>query len=222
MESKLKAVFPLLQRHGRSEKRELPVWHSSTEPYERLVAELLLRRTTRVAAERVFTTFVRQYSSWEALASADQAEIAEAVKQLGLSNQRSQYLSELARKVLEKHEGSLPERKSELKNLPGVGEYTADAVRLYAFQKCAFPVDGGVQRVLRRLLGFEKVSKSEHSEPYRDQVIKEAISIVSNVYCPRGLSNAHRGALLISWSACKSKNPLCSTCKLEPKCLYGK
>jgi len=219
LDDKSRALFSLLIVHGRHVVGRLPPWHRSDDPFDWLIAELLLRRTTRTAAEKAFNQVTAKWKTWKEFAETDREEIYNEVSWLGLGNQRSKHLSELSTEIVQSYDGSTPRSRVELQKLPGVGRYAAEAVRLYAFGEPTFPVDSGVQRVLRRAHGLPIGSKSEHSRPNEDPYAQEIVDEFTTIGSPPELKAAHRGVLSISWSFCKKEVPECTWCPLQTRCV---
>lgn len=134
--------------------RDYP-WRRTSEPYEILVSEVMLQQTqiATVLGKGYFTGFLRAFPAVEALAAADDAVLLKAWEGLGYYR-RARMLRETARAVCEAHGGVFPEQLEELMKLPGIGRYTAGALRAFAFGLPAVVVDGNVARVLARLMDF--------------------------------------------------------------------
>ncbi len=199
----------------------LAPWHESRDPYSWTVAELLLRRTNRVAASRAFADLTTAYPDWASLAGAEREVVAERVGWAGLRNQRSKQLVRLADAVVEEHGGELPGELEALRALPGVGPYIADAIRLHVLDQPALPVDGGVQRVLRRVMGLPIPSATRGSTPYRDGPVTAARAVIVSGRSAAELRAIHLGLLSISWGVCIKTTPRCGECPLRPHCVVG-
>ena len=122
--------------------RDLP-WRRTRDPYAVLVSEVMLQQTQ---AERVvprYTEWLERWPTVEALAAASPAEVIRAWQGLGY-NRRALSLHRAARRIATE---GWPE---DLTELPGVGRYTADAVRLFALGEPVLPVDVNVRRVQER------------------------------------------------------------------------
>ena len=125
-------------KHG----RDLP-WRRTRDPYAILVSEVMLQQTQ---VERVLPRYLAWLERWptvESLADASPAEVIRAWQGLGY-NRRALNLHDAARRVAEK---GWP---GDLTELPGVGPYTAAAIRCFAFGEDVLPVDVNVERVIRR------------------------------------------------------------------------
>jgi A/G-specific adenine glycosylase len=122
--------------------RDLP-WRRTRDPYAVLVSEVMLQQTQ---VERVVPRYLRWLERWptvESLAAASRAEVIRAWQGLGY-NRRAVNLHRAAERVAS---GGWP---GDLAELPGVGRYTADAVRRFAFDEDVLPVDTNVRRVRER------------------------------------------------------------------------
>lgn len=208
-----------LLEHGRAVGPFLP-WHGSEDPYLWLVAESLLRRTTRTAAHKAFKELVESYPTWRALSAAPQEEVAKRIAWVGLGNQRSQQLKAMATAVTAELDGAALCSRDTLLKLPGVGSYIADAVLLHVCTQKAFPIDANVQRVLRRVVALPTPMGTRHSNPYRDPWVKKAIDYIVPQYTAAELGHIHRGTLHLAWETCRPK-PKCTPCALKDICKYA-
>lgn len=134
--------------------RDYP-WRRTREPYEILISEVMLQQTqiATVLGKGFFTRFLETFPNVETLAAADDEPLLKAWEGLGYYR-RVRMLRETARAVLAEHGGKFPRELPELMRLPGVGRYTAGAVRAFAFGLPAAVVDGNVARVLSRIMDF--------------------------------------------------------------------
>lgn len=129
--------------------RELP-WRRDTDPYRVLVSEVMLQQTRVETVVGYYDQWLKRFPSVDALAAADEDDVLKAWEGLGYYR-RARNLHKAARVVRERHHGTIPGTSSELRSLPGVGEYTAGAVASIAFGEPAPAVDGNVRRVFSRL-----------------------------------------------------------------------
>jgi A/G-specific adenine glycosylase len=135
-------VDELLLAWFRGDRRDLP-WRKTSDPYAILVSEVMLQQTQ---AERVVPRYLRWLERWptvEALAAAALADVLREWQGLGY-NRRALNLHRAARAVAEH---GWP---ADLTELPGVGDYTAAAVRNFAFGDDVLPLDTNVRRVQER------------------------------------------------------------------------
>ncbi len=134
--------------------RDYP-WRRTRDPYEVLVSEVMLQQTqiATVLGKGYYGRFLGEFPDVGALAVAEDGELLKAWEGLGYYR-RARMLRETARAVISEYGGSFPEEASELMGLPGIGRYTAGAVRAFAFGLPAVLVDGNVSRVLARVMDY--------------------------------------------------------------------
>jgi A/G-specific adenine glycosylase len=129
--------------------RDLP-WRLTRDPYPILVSEIMLQQTQVERVRPKFHEFLACFPSFESLAQAPVGEVIRRWAPLGY-NRRAVRLHNLARTVVTRFEGRLPERAEQLGELEGLGSYTANAVACFAFGQAVPVVDTNVRRVLGRL-----------------------------------------------------------------------
>lgn len=132
-------------------------WRRTSDPYAVLVSEVMLQQTqiATVLGRGFYTRFLETFPDVESLAAAEDGPLLKAWEGLGYYR-RARMLRDTARAVSEKHGGMFPREMEDLLELPGVGRYTAGAVRSFAFDLPAAVVDGNVSRVLSRLMDFHE------------------------------------------------------------------
>jgi endonuclease-3 len=129
-------------------------------PFQLLVATVLSAQTTDVNVNRVTPGLFARWNTAEALARAPLAEVEATIARIGMFRQKAKNISGLAKLLVEKHGGQVPQTLAELIELPGVGRKTANVVLGVAFNKPeGVVVDTHIQRLSQRL-GFSK-----HTEP---------------------------------------------------------
>lgn len=212
----LKKSIRAIKRFGAETGPFLP-WHHSKDGYHWLIAESLLRRTTRTATEKAYTSLIQEFSSWKELSIAETGKIREHVAWLGLGQQRSNQLKKLAETISNQYKCEVPKSREKLLGLPGVGEYIADAILLYAHGQKYFPIDPNIQRVIRRIIGRPTPVGTRHSIPYSDSLIQEFSLYVKKRMQLESMISLHRGLLKMSWDYCRPK-PACQKCFLISNC----
>ena len=116
-----------LLSYYRAHRRDLP-WRRTRDPYAIWVSEVMLQQTQVATVVPRYAEFLRQFPSVRALAGATQSRVCEAWAGLGYYH-RARHLHEASRVVQDTLDGELPKTAAELQRLPGVGRYTAGAVR---------------------------------------------------------------------------------------------
>lgn len=156
-----------------------------------------------------FEEFVARFPDFIALAKASRAEVLRRWKGLGY-NSRAVRLHRLANEIVERHEGVLPPETSALRALPGVGPYTAAAIRAFAFDIDDAPVDTNVRRVVNRIFfGLEYPRAAANHE--LDQRARALV--------PRQRSHDWNSAMMdLGATICTARAPKCLRCPLRCQC----
>lgn len=132
-------VYGFYHQQGR---HELP-WRQTRDPYAIVVSEVMLQQTQASRIAPRFVRWIARFPSWEALASAPLAAVLQEWQGLGY-NRRALNLQRLAQAVVA---GGLPRERASLEALPGVGPYTAGAVRAFAFNEPEVFIETNIRRV---------------------------------------------------------------------------
>jgi A/G-specific adenine glycosylase len=147
------ALLDWYDRH----RRALP-WRAPpgarADPYHVWLSEIMLQQTTVAAVGPYFERFVRAWPRVEALAAAPLGHVLKAWAGLGYYA-RARNLHKCAIAVAGRHGGRFPDAEAALRELPGIGTYTAGAIAAIAFDRRAVAVDGNVERVLARAFAVE-------------------------------------------------------------------
>jgi A/G-specific adenine glycosylase len=132
-------------------KRDLP-WRQKRDPYCIWVSEIMLQQTRVAAVIEHYTNFIARFPAIEKLSSARQSSVLSAWSGLGYYR-RARMLHDAARRIVYQRAGRFPTTAAELRELPGIGNYTSAAIASIAFREPVAAVDGNVERVLQRLSG---------------------------------------------------------------------
>lgn len=145
----------------KAHKRNFP-WRETFDPYKILVSEIMLQQTQIPRVLPKYENWFERFPTIEDLAHAEQSEVLRLWSGLGY-NRRALSLHKLSKIVVEKHEGKIPMEIHELKNLPGIGEYTSKAVYTFSTNKPSVFIETNIRSVF--LFYFynnqEKVSDSQ-------------------------------------------------------------
>ncbi len=187
--------------------RALP-WRHQPDPYRVWVAEVMLQQTTVAACIPRFERFIRRFPDIRSLASAPLEEVLAEWEGLGYYT-RARNLWRAAGMVLEEYGGRLPSDLESLRRLPGIGPYTAGAIRSIAFDLPAGMVDANIRRVLGRVCGIRGAGAEAERE------VRQMCFSVSSAGSPRTVNQAlmELGSLV-----CLPRSPLCGECPLEDLC----
>lgn len=135
-------VWEYYRAHGR---HDLP-WRKTRDPYRILVSEVMLQQTQVVRVIPKYQSFLYQFPSTKALASASLGDVLRAWQGLGY-NRRAKYLHEAATIVHKMHHGRWPRRATKLISLPGIGPYTAGAVAAFAYNEPVSIIETNIRTV---------------------------------------------------------------------------
>ncbi|WP_052891704.1 A/G-specific adenine glycosylase [Thermosphaera aggregans] len=186
-------------------------WRETRDPYVVLITELLLQKTTAKQVVKVFSSFFSKFPNIGTLAKASETDIEAIIGELGL-RKRAGFLRELAQHAVEEFGDKIPNTLEDLMKLKGVGLYTANAVRSFAYGMCVPVVDRNVARVLRRFFGLEGEKPA-----YADRELwKFAEKIMPTSAC----REFNYGLIDLGAMICTSREPQCSRCPLRPECAY--
>lgn len=139
------AFRELIWEKGRQLYRDMP-WRQNTSPYYVLVSELMLQQTQVERVKSKFAMFMERFPTIETLAAAPLAEVLSLWNGLGY-NRRAKFLHEAAKMVVREFNGVFPQAVTELVRLPGVGNNTAGALSVYAFNQPQVFVETNIRTV---------------------------------------------------------------------------
>ena len=132
-------------------KRDLP-WRTSSDPYRVWLSEIMLQQTRVAAVIDHYQEFLRRFPTVEKLAAAREASVLAAWSGLGYYR-RARMMHAAAKVIVRELGGKFPATEKALRELPGIGRYTAAAIASIAFNEPVAVVDGNVERVLQRVAG---------------------------------------------------------------------
>ena len=141
-------------------RRDLP-FRNSSDPYEITVSEIMLQQTQVDRVLPYYRRWIERWPSWDQLASASRKEILSQWSGLGY-NRRAIYLQQIAKQLVADFDSALPSSEELLLTLPGIGEYTARAILVFAFNQHLPFVETNIRKVLIHELDLEReTSKAE-------------------------------------------------------------
>jgi A/G-specific adenine glycosylase len=179
------------------------------DAYRVWLSEIMLQQTTVKAVAPYYLRFLARWPDVTALAAASLDEVLRAWAGLGYYA-RARNLYACAKEVVECHGGIFPNTMTELRELPGVGDYTAAAIAAIAFDAPAVPVDGNVERVVSRLFAVE-----EQLPATKPKIKALAASLLS-----RQRSGDFAQALMdLGATICTPKKPACVLCPWNEPCI---
>jgi A/G-specific adenine glycosylase len=189
-------------RHG----RDLP-WRRTRDPYAILVSEVMLQQTQVRRVLGFYPAFLARYPTIDDLAAASHGAVRESWDGLGYYR-RARNLHRAARLVAERHGGRLPRDLAALRELPGIGRYTAGAVASFAFGVDAPILDTNAARVLARVFG-----------PGRGRRRTARLWMLAAAAIPPGRAYAfNQGIMDLGAMICTARRPACPRCPVRNGC----
>ncbi len=187
--------------HYRRTRRDLPWRAAGGDPYRVWLSEVMLQQTTVATVAPRYRRFLERWPTVEALAAAPDEDILGEWAGLGYYA-RARNLIACARTVAAA--GGFPRTEAGLRELPGLGAYTAAAVAAIAFGEDAVPVDTNVERVVARVFGLKRRSDA---------------AAAARGWFPAGHCGDFAQALMdLGAAICRTKAPKCGECPLRLHC----
>jgi A/G-specific adenine glycosylase len=184
-------------------QRDLP-WRADRDPYRVWLSEIMLQQTRVAAVLEHYRRFLKKFPDVRTLAAARQASVLAAWSGLGYYR-RARMLHAAARVVVKENAGALPRTREGLRELPGIGRYTAAAIASIAYDEAAAAVDGNVERVLQRVLG-QRLSGEELWRVAGDTLDHDR---------PGDFNQA---MMELGATVCLPRGPLCGLCPVSDLC----
>ena len=192
-------------------KRSLP-WRKNVSSQKRqfytFVSEFMLQQTKVATVIPYFNKFIKEIPNIKKLANVDNKKLIKLWEGLGYYS-RARNLKKAAQSVIKNFNGKIPDNFDNLKSLPGIGDYTANAILAIAFNKPYVPMDGNVERILKRYLYLKKKNEIQKE----NLIQKKSILGFSNRSSDYAQALMEFGALI-----CKHNNPMCCQCPIIKKC----
>ncbi len=192
-------------------KRSLP-WRKNVSlqkrQYYTLVSEFMLQQTQVATVIPYFNRFIKKIPSLKNLAKVNNRKLIKLWEGLGYYS-RVRNLKKTAQTIVKDYNGKVPNNYEELLLLPGIGKYTASAILAIAFNKPHIPLDGNIERVLKRYLYLKK----------EKDIQKDNLNKKKSIFGTSSRSSDYAQALMeLGALICKPINPLCNQCPISNKC----
>lgn len=171
-----------------------------------LLAVVLSAQTTDVSVNKVTPELFKKYETPKQLAQADEKEVAEIIRTIGMYRTKSKNIINLAKMLVGKYDGIVPESDEELVKLPGVGRKTANVVMAVGFGHQRIAVDTHVFRVSNRI-GLV-------NEP---DVLKTELALMKTIPENRW-TKTHHSLIFHGRRCCTARNPKCDECVIKDLC----
>ncbi|WP_241680633.1 A/G-specific adenine glycosylase [Pseudactinotalea suaedae] len=206
-------LLPLVLDWYARHRRDLPWRVPGTSAWAVLVSEVMLQQTPVVRVEPAWREWMQRWPDPAALAAATPAEVLRAWDRLGYPR-RALRLRDAAIAIRDRHGGTVPRTTAELRALPGVGSYTAAAIRSFAYGERDVVLDTNVRRVLARALDGAALPAPSltRAEERRAEAVVPADPATSARW---NIGLMELGALV-----CTARAPRCGSCPLAHTCAW--
>ena len=191
-------------------RRDLP-WRHNPTPYQVWLSEIILQQTRVNQGWDYYLRFVEKWPTVNDLANATEEEVLKMWQGLGYYS-RARNLHQCAKQIVEQHGGQFPADFEKLKQLKGIGDYTAAAIASIAFDLPHAVVDGNVYRVLSRLFDIDTPININEGQTVFAKIADDLLN--------REQPGLHNQAMMeFGALQCTPKNPNCLLCPLQAQCL---
>lgn len=191
-------------------KRDLP-WRDIKDPYKIWLSEIILQQTQVVQGLNYYVKFTETFPTVTDLANASEDKVMRLWQGLGYYS-RARNLHAAAKAIKINHKGKFPNSYDSIKELKGVGDYTAAAISSFAFNLPRAVVDGNVYRVLSRLFDVSTPINSSTGKKEFQLLADELLNIKKPAF--------HNSAMMeFGALCCKPQNPKCEVCPVQEYCL---
>jgi endonuclease-3 len=207
-ESNIEQVMKTIEKFIKEKTMIKKFVEEKFNPFQILVATILSARTKDELSEKISRKIFEKVKEPKDLLKFSEDELAKEIYPVGFYRIKAKNLLKLAKIIIEKYNGKVPEKMEELLELPGVGRKTANIVLSYAFNKPAIAVDTHVHRIFNRW-GFVSTKSPEETE---NKLRKKL---------PKGLWRKVNNLLVnFGKTICKPIKPLCNQCPINQVCPY--
>ena len=190
-------------------RRDLP-WRRTRDPYRVLVSEIMLQQTQVERVIPKYREFLRRYPTFQRLARARPAEVRRTWYPLGY-NIRPAHLQGIARETMARYAGRLPEDAAALRQMRGIGPYTAGAILAFAYGHDTAIVDTNVRRVLGRVfLGPRRLKRLKGQKGMWD--------LAESLLPPGGVYDYNQALMDFGAIWCTARAPRCRPCPMKGFC----
>lgn len=191
-------------------RRSLP-WRETKDPYKIWLSEIILQQTRVNQGLPYYLKFEKQFPTVASLANASEQQVLRLWQGLGYYS-RARNLHKCAKVVAAEHGGVFPNAYNKLKELPGIGEYTAAAIASIAHGEAVAVVDGNVFRVLSRVFGIDTPINSTEG--------KKVFASLANSLITTEYPDIYNQAVMeFGAMYCTPKNPVCEDCIFKQICV---
>jgi A/G-specific adenine glycosylase len=193
-------------------------WRIDRSLYKTLVSEIMLQQTTVATVLNHFDRFLKIYPTILKLAQSSEEEICIQWKGLGYYR-RARNLRNIARQIIDQHEGLIPNRLDALMSLKGIGPYTANALIAIGADRRALAIDANLERVLARLYGYQVPKGTGLQKKIAEDFSDKKILLEMDKIGARKINEA---LMDLGRVICQARKASCSLCPLRQDCVAYK
>ena len=193
----------------RKNRRELP-WRTKKEsicPYYVWISEIMLQQTNAKSVIDYYKKFIKKWPTVYSLSKAKLKTILFFWQGLGYYN-RANNLLRSSKIICNEFNGKIPNTYESLIKLPGIGEYTANAILAIAYNKKTIGIDVNINRIVSRIYNLNTTNNRE--------INKKIFNLIPN----NNSSDFMQALMDIGATICKKKNVNCNICPLKKNCLF--
>jgi A/G-specific adenine glycosylase len=190
-------------------KRSLP-WRGERDVYKIWVSEIILQQTRIVQGWEYYLRFIQTFPTVKALAEAEEEEVLRVWQGLGYYS-RARNLHAAAKNVMQEHGGVFPKTYEQVRQLKGIGEYTAAAICSFAYGLPYPAVDGNVLRIISRIFGI-------HDNIMESRTKKQITELCSKLIKDADPADFNQALMDFGSLQCTPKSPQCEICPLKNEC----
>lgn len=192
------------------EKRNLP-WRVNLDPYRIWISEIMLQQTRVDTVIDYYYRFMEWFPTIQALAEAPEDKLLKAWEGLGYYS-RARNLKIAAQQIMSEFNGKMPETITEIRQLKGIGPYTAGAIGSIAFQLPEPAIDGNVMRVVSRLFQISDDIAKASSRKVFEQAMYQIID-------KKRPGDFNQALMDLGSGTCTPTSPKCEKCPIQSYCL---
>lgn len=199
-----------LKRWFSRNSRKLP-WRETRDPYCIWISEIMLQQTTVKAVIPYYERFLSRFPGVRELADASETEVLQYWEGLGYYS-RGRNLRLAAQIICDQFNGEFPHDLELLQSLPGIGRYTAGAIRSFAFDLPAPIVEANTQRLYCRLLGYAGDPRNQFGQ-------KLLWTFAEQLQPARSSGHINQALMELGSLVCTPKSPRCTECPARRFCV---
>ncbi len=204
-QSQITSLFSRFKKENPNPKSEL----IAPNPFCFLVSVVLSAQTTDKAVNKATSPLYKIASTPEEMAGLGEEKLSDCIRSIGLYRSKAKHVIALSKILIEKFNSTVPDKREDLEELPGVGRKTANVILNAVYHQETMPVDTHLLRICPKMGLAEGKTPLEIEKSLLDRIPKKF------------LLHAHHWLILHGRYVCKARNPLCDTCLVSDICMHN-